>query len=272
MNEVIGNEPDFVRDFRSAYYGPSENFPDGQIALGRRAVSMAGILAPAYWPNHDIASIQGYILQSLVRATYPDPLENYEPLKEPGVELIAAVRELNIPVYIWTVGDMGRPFKDPDRDIIDPIYDYQEMKIRNSGLLDRFIDRIDDQNEDIHKDTRANTKESSLRTILTTAIAQGVDEVYIADDLTNNEELVRNLATEYPELTINFWLIKPNEDDAGNMAAYRDFLIPVLRSKTEIGSKAFVVLDLDDTLFETQLSLEYAAHLVWAKLIIAPAK
>lgn len=271
MNELIGNEPDFVRDFRSAYYGPSENFPGGQVALGRRAVSMAGILAPAYWPNHDIESIQGYILQSLVGATYPNPLVNYEPLKKPGIELIAAVREMNIPVYIWTVGDMGRPYIDTDRDIIDPIYDYQEIKIHNSGLLERVRDHIKDKDEGIHIDTRANTKESSLRTILTTAIAQGVKEVYIADDLTINEELVRNLATIYSELNINFWLIKPNGDDAGNMSAYRDFLIPVLRKKTEIGTKAFVVLDFDDTLFETQRSLEYAARLAWTELTIALA-
>lgn len=255
----------FIDRFKRAYYETGKNTIKGQLALGRCACSIAVEFSSDY-PTLDPSTIAHVALNSLLEAPTPDESANYNPVKREGLEIMAAAMEYGMPVYIWTVGDTGK-YHDYEKDIHDPAYDYQQVKI-TKGRIKEQVEAI--VNKDTPVEFTVNTspdfKEYALREILNEAENNGIQEVFIADDLSQNEEIVNRLIAEYPNLKIIFWLIKVDDDTEGNLRAYRDSVLPQLRKNAESGTKTAIVFDLDDTLFDTQGSLNRAAVLTKSRL------
>lgn len=262
-------EPDAVipdidsNEFRNAYYRTADKTIGGQLALGRCAFSIADRLAPQYEivPPDTLEKI---VLESLLAAPRPD--EKYDPLKRPALDIMATAIRHDMPVYIWTVGDTGA-YKDPENGIDDPAYNYQEVKILESKIAERLAEMTSsDKPVELHVNTSAISKKKALHDIFLEAVENGIEEVFIADDLYQNELIVNEMASKFPELKVTFWLVKGDEDTAGNIAACRDCMIPELDQNAVEGRKTIVVLDLDDTIFSTQKSLSRAAELTQTAL------
>ncbi len=264
MSEFDVTTHDFTNRFKAAYYAPDKTIH--QLPLGECARSIANEFSRDY-PHLLQQTIARVALDSLLEAPSPDTSANYDPLKGPALEIMAVAMQYDVPVTIWTVGDTGE-YHDPARDVHDPAYDYQLVKINQSGLRDRVAAMLGGYQITLAVRTSAASKESALHDILIAAEKSDVQDVFVADDLYKNEQIVQSIASDYPALRVHFWLVKDDEDSQGNIAAYRDCVLPKLRQNAELNRKSILVLDLDETIFDTQASLVRAAKLTREKLAI----
>lgn len=258
---------------RRAYYETATHTIGGQLALGRCAASIASWLTPQY-PALEPDTLEKAALEALLAAPKPDRLAGYDPLKQPALDIMAAAIRHDIPVYIWTVGDTGE-YEDPENGIHDPAYNYQAVKIQQSEIAERLTEMVSsDQLVELHINTSAISKKDALRSIFSEAVENGTQEVVVIDDLYQNELTVNEMGSEFPQLKVSFWLVKGDEDAAGNIAACRDYMIPKLDQNAAEGRKTIAVFDLDDTVFSTQQSLDRAAALMQTALraILKPAE
>lgn len=253
----------FLDRFRHAYYQTGKNTIGGQLALGRCAVSIANEFSSDF-PNFSVTDIAALTLESLLKAPEASQEDEYNPLKIAGVDILSAAAANDIPIFIWTVGDTGK-YVDATNDIDDPAFEYQRRKIELSKIQEKVARRIGNSDYEFHINPSAESKESSLYDIFNQATIRKATQIFVADDLPSNEELVRNVARDFPELEIQFWLIKGDEDTAGNLAAFRDFVVPQLQQGDRT-HRSFLVMDWDETLFNTQASLNRAAQLMSRKI------
>lgn len=250
------------------HYETRQRTTNEQLALGRCAANIAQGLHERYFPTIDTNAIREVVLSALLAAPKTgEGADTYEPLKIPALEIMATAAKNDQPIYLWTVGDTGE-YVDEAQGIHDPAYNYQQTKFIKSGAAERVAKLAGKESVEIHINTSPATKEPALRDILAECESNDIEVVYVIDDLEANEEIVNQMRSEFPALTIKFYQVKKDEDTQGNIAASRDMVARELDDYHKNGVSAALVMDLDETTFETDKSLRRAAALSHAALTL----
>lgn len=185
-----------------------------------------------------------------------------EDIKEGAREMIFEALKRKWKVYIWTVGDEGS-YTDDERKITYDAFNFQKKKIENSRILDSLLVMAERESSraDTAKDILSNldisinakSKRDAFISIIENASRNGIKDVYVADDQSDNEKMAQGLQERFPGVKIYTWFINNSSEsgsERGNLNAFRrDFLEKEQARHDTEGTTAVLVLDWDDTIY-----------------------
>ena len=199
-----------------AWYGLS---PTGAFNWTESVGNMTEIFRKELgWDRPDLFTI---VRDALESAFTPDCLTRVG-----DTPFIAKVAEL-MPVYVWTVGDVG----------------WQNYKAKITGLFTHGVDPA-------RFHSTPDNKLGGLRTILQDIHA---GQVFVMDDKTENISHVRSLAPELAaqNMELHDFLVKLGTPPASPAAAYR-----YLRTHAQSNLNPIAILDFDGVIADTDTALK----------------
>ena len=252
--------PEYRDKFRTAYYGTP-----GMLNPENCSVTIAEALS-SYHSTIDLTYISQIAVRSMLLAPAPDIKNGYDPVHHSAVKTLAHAVKLSFPIGIWTVGDTepfhlragGRSKRETNN---------QAHKIITSRALREIRNELNiNQIPDLHFDTSASSKDDAAHNLIGILAKRGVRHFHIPDDLEKNEAKAHaaadKLSKEFPDIKLYTWVVKGREDPHGNINAWSARTIDALNEHAANHEKAAVLSDFDETLMDTQATLNRTADLM----------
>lgn len=184
--------------FWAGYHSPINVISGEPVTLGQRASSIAMHIIELTEPPVPPKDLEEIVTESFFQALEPDEEAGYDPVHPAALEIMTMALNYSMSVYIWTIGDTG--VNSPDDSELNPLGNCQLLKIEKGRIIERLENKVQTEKmRNLHIDTCAESKESSFREIIYKAWIDGVKNIYVADDLTENGEIVDKVFSEFQE-------------------------------------------------------------------------
>lgn len=195
--------------------------------------------------------------QEVVRAAFDETM-GPEYVKPAAYNLIAQAIMNGGDVYLWTVGDHGEGSDYYQQRKIDASMLEHSLRyiLLKNGFDPQLVDTKLHQNSRFHVEISADAKHENLARIFAKIQEKGDTEVFVVDDKDENVRRAREVAQEFPGILYHEWVVKDDADTQGNLAAFRDAMIPHMSQFGQEKRQFALVLDWDETLTHERARME----------------